>query len=97
MTIEMTVESKDQESSLLKLFNTFEEQCKRLEHSHDQLKQQLNQANLELEHKNAELADKISELEQMKERITGIFSSMTESILLIRNTNEICSSNDICI
>ena len=70
-------------SSLLNAFTVFQNQCVLLEESHNRLQSRLNNSQLTLARKNEELASRISEVENMKKRLTGILKSITDAVVLI--------------
>lgn len=71
------------EPKLLKAFALFQQQCEQLEQSHRDLRAQLDRANLRLAEKNRELALRITQIEEMKERLSGILESITDAVVLV--------------
>lgn len=86
-------ESSDSRQSLEKAFAVFQEQSELLEKSHRDLKEQLEAAQLSLARKNAELAGRIDEAEAVKEKLSGILSSITDAVFLIDSNGNIDLAN----
>ena len=79
--------------SLEKAFQLFIEQSEMLEKSHLELQSRLNETNLHLEDKNKELARRIEEVERIKEKLSGIIESITDSVFLLSSDNQTEAAN----
>jgi signal transduction histidine kinase len=74
-------------------FSRFQEHCERLESVHRDLRAKLDQAQLRLEEKNRELAVRLTELEVMRERLSGILESITDGVLLVDGQGVVVTAN----
>ncbi|OGV66176.1 MAG: hypothetical protein A3K19_19490 [Lentisphaerae bacterium RIFOXYB12_FULL_65_16] len=78
---------------LLQAFTRFQEHCTRLEAAHVELRRRLDSAELQLEQKNRELAVRIAQIGTMKERLSGVLESITDSVLVVDETGTVELAN----
>ena len=80
-------------ATLLNAFEAFQLQSTQLEESHKKLKEQLKHSQIDLAEKNKELAKKVTEVQDIKERLSSILESITDAVFMIDKTGSIVTAN----
>ena len=79
--------------NLVNAFEAFQQQSIQLEESHKKLKEQLKHSQIDLAEKNKELARKVDEIQDIKERLSGILESITDAVFMTDYKGEIVTAN----
>ena len=79
--------------NLVNAFEAFQQQSIQLEESHKKLKEQLKHSQIDLAEKNKELARKVDEIQDIKERLSGILESITDAVFMTDYRGEIVTAN----
>ena len=80
-------------ATLLNAFEAFQLQSTQLEESHKKLKEQLKHSQIDLAEKNKELATKVTEVQDIKERLSNILESITDAVFMIDKAGSIVTAN----
>ena len=80
-------------ATLLNAFEAFQQQSTQLEQSHKKLKEQLKHSQIDLAEKNKELANKVTEVQDIKERLSSILESITDAVFMIDKEGLIVTAN----
>lgn len=80
-------------ATLLNAFEAFQQQSTQLEDSHEKLKKQLKHSQIDLAEKNKELATKVTEVQEIKERLSNVLESITDAVFMIDHAGTIMTAN----
>lgn len=80
-------------ATLLNAFEAFQQQSTQLEDSHEKLKKQLKHSQIDLAEKNKELATKVTEVQEIKERLSNVLESITDAVFMIDQAGTIMTAN----
>ena len=80
-------------ANLLNAFEAFQLQSQQLEESHKKLKEQLKNSQIDVAEKNRELAHKVTEIQEIKERLSGILESIADAVLMTDRHGMIQTAN----
>lgn len=85
--------AQQQVPSIYEAFERFQKQCRTLDDIHNDLRKQLDGAQLELERKNRELAGRVREVEEVKEKLSGVLESISDAVIVVNENGEIELAN----
>ncbi len=93
MQVALKASTDPRYDNLVNAFEAFQQQSIQLEESHKKLKEQLKHSQIDLAEKNKELARKVDEIQDIKERLSGILESITDAVFMTDCKGEIVTAN----